>query len=109
MEDETESIDRTNRLSISTDSDFHGVSLVLVLFLTIRKCHGLMSLEVKILDVTLYKRLKFASHTTKSIEKADKVFRILYSFLNGKSKLCLYKDHSEQVLQDNQKSPLPDI
>jgi hypothetical protein len=28
--------------------------------------------------------------TTKSIEKAERAFRILYSFLNRKSKLCLY-------------------
>jgi hypothetical protein len=35
--------------------------------------------------------LTFASsHTAKSIEKAERAFRILYSFLNRKSKLCLY-------------------
>jgi hypothetical protein len=39
---------------------------------------------------TRQKRLTFASHTAKSIEKAERAFRILYSFLNGKSKLCLH-------------------
>jgi hypothetical protein len=39
---------------------------------------------------TLDKRLTFASHTAKSIEKAERAFRSLYSFLNRKSKLCLY-------------------
>jgi hypothetical protein len=48
------------------------------------------SSEVKYLGLTLDKRLTFASHTTKSIEKAERAFRILYSFLNRKSKLCLY-------------------
>jgi hypothetical protein len=41
------------------------------------------TLQVKNLRVTFDKRLKFASHTT--IEKAEGVFRILYSFLNRKS------------------------
>jgi hypothetical protein len=48
------------------------------------------SSEVKYLLVTLDKRLTFASHTAKLIEKAEGAFRILYSFLNRKSKLCLY-------------------
>jgi hypothetical protein len=48
------------------------------------------SSEVKYLRVTLDKRLTFASHTTKSIEKAERDFQILYSYLNRKSKLCLY-------------------
>jgi hypothetical protein len=46
--------------------------------------------EVKYLGVTLDKRLTFASHTARSIEKAERAFRILYSFLNRKSKLCLH-------------------
>jgi uncharacterized membrane protein len=46
--------------------------------------------EVKYLGLTLDKRLTFASHTAKSIEKAERTFRILYSFLNRKSKLCLH-------------------
>jgi hypothetical protein len=92
--------------------------------------------EVKYLGVTLDKRLTFASHTAKSIEKAERAFRILYSFLNRKSKLCLHnklllyrscirpilcygvetygllrryaqkKTLSKQVSQDNQKSSL---
>jgi hypothetical protein len=45
--------------------------------------------EVKYLGVYLDKRLTFASHLTKSINKAEKAFRILYSFLNRKSKLCI--------------------
>jgi hypothetical protein len=89
--------------------------------------------EVKYL-VSLDKRLTFVSHTAKSIEKAERAFRIHYSFLNRKSKLCLHNklllykscigsfcvtvsrhdwfnmiyasDHPEQVSQDNQKSPL---
>jgi hypothetical protein len=50
----------------------------------------LWALEVKYLVVTLDKRLTFASHMAKSIKKAERAFRILYSFLNRKSKLCLY-------------------
>jgi hypothetical protein len=46
--------------------------------------------EVKYLEVALDKRLTFASHTAKLIEKAERAFRILYSFLNRKSKLCLH-------------------
>ena len=45
--------------------------------------------EVKYLGVTLDKRLTFQSHTSKSIEKANLAFRILYPFLNRKSKLCI--------------------
>jgi hypothetical protein len=39
---------------------------------------------------TLDKRLTLASHTTKLIERAERAFHILYSFLNRKSKLCLH-------------------
>jgi hypothetical protein len=46
--------------------------------------------EVKYLGVTLDKRLTFASHIAQSIERAERAFRILYSFLNRKSKLCLH-------------------
>jgi hypothetical protein len=45
--------------------------------------------EVKYLGLYLDKRLTFASHTAKSIKKAEMAFRILYSFLNRKSKLCI--------------------
>jgi hypothetical protein len=45
--------------------------------------------EVKYLGVTLDKTLTFNSHVTKSIEKANLAFRILYSFLNRRSKLCV--------------------
>jgi Reverse transcriptase (RNA-dependent DNA polymerase)/Endonuclease-reverse transcriptase len=45
--------------------------------------------EVKYLGVHLDKRLTFASHISKSIDKATLAFRILYSFLNRKSKLCV--------------------
>jgi hypothetical protein len=48
------------------------------------------ALEVKYLGVSLDKRLTFASHTAKLIERAERAFRILYSFLNRKSKLCLH-------------------
>jgi hypothetical protein len=47
------------------------------------------STEVKYLGVTLDKRLTFASHTARSIEKSEKAFRILYSFFNRKSKLSV--------------------
>jgi hypothetical protein len=43
--------------------------------------------KVKYLRVSLDKRLTFASYTAKSIEKSERVFRILYSFLNRRSKL----------------------
>jgi hypothetical protein len=46
--------------------------------------------EVKYLGVTLDKTLTFASHTAKSVEKSEKAFRILYSFLNRKSKLNVH-------------------
>jgi hypothetical protein len=42
------------------------------------------------LGVNLDKRLSVASHTAKSIEKAERAFRILYSFFNRKSKLFWY-------------------
>jgi hypothetical protein len=45
--------------------------------------------EVKYLGVHLDKRLTFASHISKSIDKASLAFKILYSFLNRKSKLCV--------------------
>jgi Reverse transcriptase (RNA-dependent DNA polymerase) len=45
------------------------------------------STEVKYLGVTLDKKLTFASHMARSIEKSEKAFRILYSFFNRKSKL----------------------
>jgi Reverse transcriptase (RNA-dependent DNA polymerase)/Endonuclease-reverse transcriptase len=45
--------------------------------------------EVKYLGVTLDKTLTFNSHVTKSIEKANLAFKILYSFLNRRSKLCV--------------------
>jgi hypothetical protein len=45
--------------------------------------------EVKYLGLYLEKRLTFASHTAKSIKKAEMAFIILYSFLNRKSKLCV--------------------
>lgn len=45
--------------------------------------------EVKYLGIHLDKRLTFASHISKSIEKANLAFKILYSFLNRKSKLCI--------------------
>jgi hypothetical protein len=48
------------------------------------------SSEAKYLRGTLDKRLTFASHTNKSMEKAERAFQILYSFLNRKSKLSLY-------------------
>jgi hypothetical protein len=44
------------------------------------------STKVKYLGVTLDKRLTFAGHTAKSIEKSEKAFRILYSFFKRKSK-----------------------
>jgi hypothetical protein len=44
------------------------------------------SSEVKYLGLNLDKRLTFASHTA----KAEKAFRILYSFLNRKSRLCIH-------------------
>jgi hypothetical protein len=46
--------------------------------------------EVKYLGVTLEKGLKFPSHTAKSIEKAERAFRVFHSFFNRKSKLCLH-------------------
>jgi hypothetical protein len=48
------------------------------------------SSEVKYLGLNLDKRLTFASHTAKAIDKAEKAFRILYSFLNRRSKLCIH-------------------
>ncbi len=45
--------------------------------------------EVKYLGVHLDKRLTFATQVSKSIEKAGLAFKILYSFLNRKSKLCV--------------------
>jgi hypothetical protein len=49
------------------------------------------SSQVKYLGVTLDKRLTFVSHTAKSIERAERIFQILYSFLeNRKSKQCLF-------------------
>jgi hypothetical protein len=48
------------------------------------------STEVKYLGVTLDNRLTFTGYTAKSIEKSEKVFRILYSFFNRKSKLKLH-------------------
>jgi hypothetical protein len=45
--------------------------------------------EVKYLGLYLDKRLTFASHTAESIKKAERAFRILYSFLNRKPKLCI--------------------
>jgi hypothetical protein len=55
--------------------------------------------EDKFLEVTRDKRLTFASHTAKSIEKAERAFRILYSFLNRKSnKLLLYKSCIRPIL-----------
>jgi Reverse transcriptase (RNA-dependent DNA polymerase) len=44
---------------------------------------------VKYLGVHLEKRLTFESHISKSLEKASSAFKILYSFLNRKSKLCV--------------------
>jgi hypothetical protein len=48
------------------------------------------SSEVKYVGLNLDKRLTFASHTAKAIDKAEKAFRILYSFLNRKSRLCIH-------------------
>jgi hypothetical protein len=48
-----------------------------------------LSNEVKYLGVHLDKRLTFESHISKSVEKASSAFKILYSFLNRKSKLCV--------------------
>jgi hypothetical protein len=45
--------------------------------------------EGKYLGLYLDKRLTFASHTAESIKKTERAFRILYSFLNRKSKLCV--------------------
>jgi hypothetical protein len=45
--------------------------------------------EVKYLGLYFDKRITFASHTAKSMKKAEMAFRILYSFLNRKSKLCI--------------------
>jgi hypothetical protein len=42
--------------------------------------------EVKYLGVTLDNRLTFASLMAKSIERAERALRILYLFLNRKSK-----------------------
>jgi hypothetical protein len=46
--------------------------------------------EVKYLGGILDKRLQFLSHAAKSIEKTERAFWVLYSFLNRKPKLCLY-------------------
>jgi hypothetical protein len=60
--------------------------------------------EVKYLGIHLDKRLTFACHTAKSIEKAERAFRILYSFLNRRSKLnrfnklLLYKSCIRPIL-----------
>jgi hypothetical protein len=46
-----------------------------------------------LLDVLAHgcsRRLTFASHTAKAIDKTEKAFRILYSFINRKSKLCVH-------------------
>jgi hypothetical protein len=43
---------------------------------------------VKYLGLHLDSRLTFAAHIDKSVSKAEKAFKILYSFLNRKSKLC---------------------
>jgi hypothetical protein len=45
---------------------------------------------MKYLGLNLDKRLTFASHTAKAIDKAEKAFRILYLFLNSKSRLCIH-------------------
>jgi hypothetical protein len=45
--------------------------------------------HVKYLGLYLDKRLTFASQTVESIKKAERAFRILYSFLNIKSKLFI--------------------
>jgi hypothetical protein len=47
------------------------------------------SKEVKYLGVHLDARLTFATQVSKSIEKAGLAFRMLYSFFNRKSKLCV--------------------
>jgi Reverse transcriptase (RNA-dependent DNA polymerase) len=44
---------------------------------------------VKYLGVYLDKRLTFACHISESLNKAEKAFRVLYSFLNRRSKLCI--------------------
>jgi hypothetical protein len=55
-------------------------------------------------STTLAKKLTFASHTAKSIEKSEKAFRIVYSSLNRKSrlnshnKLLLYKTSIRSIL-----------
>ena len=46
--------------------------------------------EVKYLGVYLDKRLTFGPQVKKSIDKAGLAFKILYSFLNRRSKLCVY-------------------
>jgi hypothetical protein len=43
----------------------------------------------KYLGVRLDKRLTFEPHISKALEKAGEAFKILYSFLNRKSKLCV--------------------
>jgi hypothetical protein len=42
------------------------------------------SSEVKYLRITLTKRLRFAFQSAKLVEKAERSFQILYSFLNRK-------------------------
>jgi hypothetical protein len=61
------------------------------------------SREVKYLGVTLNNRLTFASHTAKCIQKSEKAFHILYSFLrklrlNSHNKLLFYKRRHAFVL-----------
>jgi hypothetical protein len=63
------------------------------------------STKVKYLGVTLDKRLTFADHRARSIEKSEKAFRILYPFfnirkskLNVHNKILLYKTCIRSIL-----------
>jgi hypothetical protein len=85
MEDKGERFENTGQF-ISLDAGLQGDFTRIIL-----NGQGVpWSSDVKYMGVTIDKRLTFASHAGKSIEKAKRAIRILYSFRNRKSKPCLY-------------------
>jgi hypothetical protein len=75
---------------LENSGESYGCTSVRNLLASCRKFNGEeipWSPEVRYLGLNLDRRLNFASHTAKSTNKAERVFRVLYSFLNRRSKL----------------------
>jgi hypothetical protein len=73
---------RKHRPFISLDAGLQGDFLAQELYLTARKCHGLRKSNT-------WEGLS-TKDLCKSMENAERAFRIFYPFLYRKSKLCLY-------------------